>query len=263
MILHGQVQSRVLGMDTNISVLVPNTFDDERPYQIGYLLHGLWGGNADFVHYTMLPAHAMGRHCVLVMPEVGRSFYADMAFGPAYFKYVAEELPQICRSLFNLSASREDSFVMGSSMGGYGALRCALTYPENYGACCANAPGSLFMGEFMAELRATAAAGQPQTGWGAVIYPDYRAAYGPELSWSEDIELLCLVDRIKNPKAAPRIMINCGTKDDLLEANRRFTGELRKRGFPFTYTEWPGAGHDFDFFDKAAKAGLAFCCDPP
>ena len=67
-----------------------------------------------------------------VMPEVQRSFYADMAAGLDYFGYVAVELPAMCERMFGLPHERTKRYVMGLSMGGYGALKCALTYPERY-----------------------------------------------------------------------------------------------------------------------------------
>ena len=55
-----------------------------------------------------------------------------MACGLPYFTYVSEELPTLCRRMFSLSAAREKNYVFGLSMGGYGAMKCALTYPGRY-----------------------------------------------------------------------------------------------------------------------------------
>ncbi len=44
---------------------------------------------------------------VFVMPEVARSFYADMKYGLKYFTYVTEELPNICKTVFRISAKHD------------------------------------------------------------------------------------------------------------------------------------------------------------
>ena len=71
------------------------------------------------------------------MPEVNRSFYTDMAYGPEYFTYITEELPGLCESMFHISTSSEDRYIAGMSMGGYGCLKAALSHPECYTGCAA------------------------------------------------------------------------------------------------------------------------------
>ena len=50
----------------------------------------------------------------------------------SYFSYVTKELPDACQRLFHLSSRREDRFVAGLSMGGYGAWYVGLSCPERY-----------------------------------------------------------------------------------------------------------------------------------
>ena len=69
------------------------------------------------------------------MPDGGRSFYTDSGEGENYFSYVSSELVEYTRALFPLSRDREKTFAAGNSMGGYGAVKCALTRPDTFGAC--------------------------------------------------------------------------------------------------------------------------------
>ena len=78
--------------------------------------------------------YAQGLNLAVVMPNVHLSFYTDMAHGGKYWQFISEEVPAIVRDMFPLSARREDNFVAGLSMGGYGAFKLALTYPERYAA---------------------------------------------------------------------------------------------------------------------------------
>ena len=72
------------------------------------------------------------------MPAAGKSWYTDMAHGDAYQTYITKEVPAYCRSVFRcMSDKREDNFVAGLSMGGYGALKMALTSPDEFaGVAC-------------------------------------------------------------------------------------------------------------------------------
>ena len=70
----------------------------------------------------------------VVMPAVDRSFYADMVHGNRDRSYVADELPDVARSFFPLSTRREDNFVAGLSMGGYGAFKLAFSFPRRFSA---------------------------------------------------------------------------------------------------------------------------------
>ena len=68
------------------------------------------------------------------MPEVQRSFYTTGKVGIDYFHYVADELPAICGKWFHLDQRRENTFIAGESMGGYGAVKIALNRPGRYEA---------------------------------------------------------------------------------------------------------------------------------
>src|SRR3712207_6407253 len=91
-----------------------------------YLLHGLSDDHSAWVRYTSIERYAAEAGIAVVMPAVGRSFYADEAHGHRYFDYVAEELPRLVSDFFRVSTRPEDTFVAGLSMGGYGAMKLAL-----------------------------------------------------------------------------------------------------------------------------------------
>ena len=133
----GSIRSQSLGMDTELTVVLP--FDraavPETECPAVYLLHG-HGENADvWTRMTSAERYANAYGVALVMPEVQRSFYTDMAMGLSYFSYVTKELPDACQHLFHLSSRREDRFVAGLSMGGYGALKLGLRCPDLFAGC--------------------------------------------------------------------------------------------------------------------------------
>ncbi len=254
MILRGTVFSETLGMETSIAVIAPSSRETDEPRRLVYLLHGLCGNSNDWLNYTMLPNYVGKHNICVVMPEVGRSFYANMKFGLDYFSYVAEELPEICLAAFNIETKREDTAVMGGSMGGYGALKCALTYPERYGFCAAFAPACLF---FKSQYTAMKAQGMDKVRemLGERLARDFAAMLGPDGEPADSDDLGALAQKIAASDFRPRIYAACGEEDDLLEDNRKFSHRLREAGFNFEYQEWQGA-HDWRFFDEALRRGL-------
>src|SRR5690554_3728055 len=106
----------------------------DKKYPTLYLLHGLSDDHTIWLRRTNIERYVSNRGIAVVMPAVHRSFYTDMAIGYKYWTFVSEELPDIARSFFPLSDSREDNFVAGLSMGGYGAFKMALRCPEKFAA---------------------------------------------------------------------------------------------------------------------------------
>ncbi|MBC7251612.1 MAG: hypothetical protein H5T62_15205 [Anaerolineae bacterium] len=99
-----------------------------------YLFHGAFADSSSWSLYSRVEEYADRHGLAVVMPNVGNSFYADLWHGPAYWTFVSEELPRFVRSVFPLSDKREDNFVAGLSMGGYGAFKLVLNKPEKFAA---------------------------------------------------------------------------------------------------------------------------------
>lgn len=258
MILRGTVFSEILGMDTGITVVVPNKFDSADKYQVAYVLHGLCGNSENWVNNSMLPVYANDYNTIFILPEVARSFYTDMKYGLKYFSYITEELPIICKSIFNISSKREDTAVIGGSMGGYGAIKCALSKPEQYGYCCAFSSACLFLKEFLDKLRAEGKTKEFLDAYGEPLLNDFYAAFGEKLEWSTQDEILELAKSLSAKQIKPKIYSTCGLDDYMRPDNIRFSAEMKKLDVDFTYEEFPGM-HDFYFFDESLKKALEFC----
>lgn len=258
MILRGHVFSQTLEMETGITVLTPGAAPASDAYRVIYLLHGLCGRSGDWLDYTMLPAYAEGSNAVFVMPEVARSFYTDMQYGQRFFTYVTEELPGICRNVFRIASERENTAVIGASMGGYGALKCALSKPEQYGACGAFSSACLYLKETLAVQRAAQERGDLsalQQRFGMQTPTDFQAMFGEDLDWRPDCEPLELAKKAAKGPYRPKFYLACGDKDLFRQDNLRFCCDLRQLGFDSMYEEWNGV-HDWTFFNRALKKAL-------
>ena len=128
--------SKELKMNTLVTVSFPDSVrihgEPLSKKKVLWLLHGLSDDATAWLRYSNIDRYAMENDLVVVMPSVNRSMYCDHVLGQNYFTYIAEELPEYLSLVFGLSREREQNFIAGLSMGGFGAMRIALTYPERY-----------------------------------------------------------------------------------------------------------------------------------
>ena len=254
MILRGDFSSKTLRLTTNIQVLIPD--HKTGPFRVAYLLHGLHGNQGTWLDRTMLPVYANDYNVIFVMPEANRSFYLNLKYGRKYYDYVSDELPQLCREIFNISANREDTAAIGCSMGGHGAFRLSMTKPEQYGFCGAISPACLYFKPILDALRADPSPhlGDPET---AEIYVDLHCTYGEGLEYNADYDISELAKKFPPSAPKPKFYVSCGTEDSLRKENLRFRDEIKNTDFDYTYEEWAG-GHDWYFFNEALKKTLEF-----
>ena len=141
-LFRGDIKCKSLQRRTSISVILPADNihflqDTEeivpKPYRTLYLLHGLYGSDDIFLANTSIQKFAEDNGIAIVIPCGENSFYIDNPKAHAYYgEYVGQELLDITRNIFPLSHRREDTFIAGFSMGGYGAVRNGLKYHENF-----------------------------------------------------------------------------------------------------------------------------------
>ena len=121
-----------LGMQTRMHVLLPQRQTAGKVKTL-YLLHGMSDDEGTWMRRTSIDRYAEEKGLAVVMPDGGLGWYTDMYRGLAWFKFISGELPALCRRFFPiLSDRREDTFIGGLSMGGYGALKCGLRAPQTF-----------------------------------------------------------------------------------------------------------------------------------
>ncbi|HUT31839.1 MAG TPA: alpha/beta hydrolase family protein [Planctomycetota bacterium] len=233
-LLHCDFFSDVLQLSCSMDVILPQA-PARRRFPTLYLLHGLSDDHTIWQRRTSIERHVADLPLAVVMPAVGRSFYTDMARGLRYWTFISEELPALCRRLFPLSARRDDTFVAGLSMGGYGAFKLALRCPRRY-AAAASLSGALDM--------ATLLENDPSRGPEmANIFGDLTRFRG---SANDLLHLAEALARSAGPK--PRLFQWCGTEDFLYPGNLAFRDHARRLGLDLTYTDGPG-DHQWKHWD--------------
>lgn len=230
--------SKVLEMDTCVNVILPNEGDLSKT-KVVYLLHGLTDNYSAWGRYTAVERYANLANAAVIMPEVQRSFYCDTESGMAYFRYISRELPQMCSHFFGLSRDPALNYIMGLSMGGFGALKCALTYPENY-AGCGSFSGALRMDD---EILRNVLKWEELT---ALVGEDGKA--GPKND---------LIRLSSEARQLPKIYLSCGEEDRLYPMSVEFAQHLRQQGIPHRFDHRPGT-HSWDFWDQSLKDCFAY-----
>ena len=248
--ISGSFFSKSLDMHTSFCAILPND-KIERPsggFPTVFLLHGLSDDHTAWTRFTNIERYAMERGYAVIMPEVQRSFYTDMKYGIRYFTYVTEELPRLARELFALSEKREDTYVAGLSMGGYGALKCVLSRPDVF---CAGVSlsGAVNIAGIVGSIHSNA----------MDMEPEIIGMLGNPPVVTEDVDLFKLVDKaaMLEPKKRPRIMTCCGTEDFLYQDNLAFKKKMEASSLEYRYGEGPGI-HEWKFWDTWIVKALDF-----
>ena len=244
--------SDALELGTVMTVLLPQRTDTQigldtaapgGPPPVLYLLHGLSDDDTTWVRRTSVERYAAGLGLAVVMPQVHRSFYSDEAYGGRYWTFLSEELPALVASMLRVSTAREDTFVAGLSMGGYGALKWALRAPERF-AAAASLSGAL---DLAAWDRRWSRPEDPRMG--------ERIFGGAPVAGTDD-DLLHLVAST-DPAAAPALYVACGTEDELLEDSRTLLAACERAGVAVTADLGPGE-HEWGYWDARIQDVLAW-----
>ncbi|MEP6814723.1 MAG: alpha/beta hydrolase family protein [Marmoricola sp.] len=243
--------SDVLELGTSMSVILPERAESQigtettartRPPPVLYLLHGLSDDDTMWLRATSIDRYASALGMAVIMPQVHRSFYTDLPHGGGrYWTFLSEELPGIVGDFFNVSQRREDTFVAGLSMGGFGALKWAFAEPERFSAAASlsgavDVPGLVASGE-RDELFTAVLGGRSVSDAGGDLFSAASAL---------------------SSEAAPRIYLCCGTEDDqLISGNRKLAGHLAEHRLDVTADFGPGE-HEWGYWDAKIRDVLAW-----
>lgn len=237
--------SEALQMQSEVYVVIPqkstvgeigveNNSRQEK-YKCLFLLHGLSDDHSIWMRRTSIERYATDYGICVVMPCAHRSFYTDMKYGGNYYTYIAKEVPRIVREFLPVSERREDNFIAGLSMGGYGALKIAL---REHGTFCAAAGLSA-----VADIRRKDFAQTEIPIW------------GEQLEIPKEDDLFCLVELAEGYKDRPRLYMAVGTEDFMYEDNVRLKEKIQTLAYDYTYEEGPGT-HCWEYWDAQIQRVL-------
>lgn len=255
-VLDISVMSSSLMRTVPVKVLLPadkigpdGKLTERRQYKTLYLLHGIIGSQNDWTIGTNIARWALEKDLCVVMPAGENKFYVDNEKEHNLFgQYIGQELPELMQRMFPLSARREDNFIGGLSMGGYGALLNGFKYSRNFSRIIA-------LSSALITYDIDKAADDTGNFMGSRSY--LESIFG-DLSQVEnsDKNPVWLARKIKEAgQPLPEIYMAVGKSDGLLGVNRRFLGEIRSLGYTVTYEEGEGA-HEWDFWGRYIQKAI-------
>lgn len=248
-LLQVSIFSQALKRTVPLTVILPSDkvlsyesgFQKDKPYKTLYLLHGLLGNYTDWTSNTNIQRLAEDRNLAVVMPSGENSFYIDQPLPNNDFgEYIGKELVELTRRMFPLSHRREDTFIVGLSMGGFGAIRNGLKYYDTFGYIA-----GLSSAVQIFEL--------PLNAPGRSLFQEDACFGNLEDASRSDKNPRVAFERLTQAKKSdpsirfPEIYMACGFDDGLFSVNRSLADFLISGGVHVTWREAPG-GHNWAFW---------------
>ncbi len=245
-----KLSSKLMGRDMPYRIILPARYLTENSserFPVVYLLHGLTGHFSNWTDKTRIARLVGSANFIIVTPEGEDGWYTDSATKPTdkYDSYIIKELiPEIDKK-FRTIADREHRAIAGLSMGGYGAIKFGLKYPEMF----------MLAGSFSGAIGAATITEKEVPG---AIGKSIDAIFGPadgEIRKANDpFDLIRLATQEKIKKF-PFLYVDCGTEDFLLRNNRDFVALLLEKKVPHEYRQLPGA-HNWTYWDAQVQEFL-------
>ncbi|HEX8832972.1 MAG TPA: alpha/beta hydrolase family protein [Abditibacteriaceae bacterium] len=232
--------SPALGKATAANVILPE--GQKGPFAVFYLLHGLSDDHSIWQRRTSLERYVANLPLIVVMPDGGRSFYCDAVEGAAYETAIVRDLVNYVDTVFNTRAEREGRCIGGLSMGGYGAVKLALKFPEMFASANSHS-GALGFGHMKANPR-------------DALTAEFMRIVGKNPKGGDN-DCHALAEKLKGKRKRPALRIDCGVDDFLIEHNRGFVADLNKLNYKHEYEEFAG-GHSWEYWDEHVQEAIAF-----
>ena len=242
-----QLKSKLMGREMPYRVIFPLGYLGQKneKFPVIYLLHGLAGHYDNWIDKTKIAEYSAAYKFIVVTPEGGDGWYTDSATisNDKYEDYIIKELVPEIDAKFRTLADRDHRLIAGLSMGGYGAIKFGLKYPDLFSVV-----GS-FSGALDAPLRG------PKSEF---LRPSIISVFGPDDSKTrKDNDVFGVIramsaDQIKN---IPFIYLDCGTEDSFFQINRDFDALLVEKKIPHEFRELPGK-HEWPYWDSQIQEFL-------
>lgn len=289
-------------VDRDVIVYLPPSYASakSRRYPVLYALHGYSIGAEQWTHEIHVPqtiegAFATGdKEMIVVLPDSktlhNGSMYSSSVTTGDFERFIAHDLVRYIDSHYRTIPERTSRGLVGHSMGGYGASRIGMKYPDVFGSlyimspCCMSAraagPGNSTLEKTLANVKtpedeaalpfgvraqlASAAAWSPDPK-NPPFYLDLPTKDGvaqPDVlaKWAANAPLAFVDQYIGNLRQYRAIAIDVGDKDGLRIDAGKFHDVLTNYGIANSFEIYSGThtsavadrfqNHVMPFFDK-------------
>lgn len=255
-VMHGTIYSDSLKRTVPITIILPSDKVDQdgrrmnkAPYKSLYLLHGIFGDQTDWLYGTRIARWAMDHDIAVIMPAGENHFYLNQpGAGFDYQNFIGSELVELTREMFPLSKHREDTYIGGLSMGGFGALNNGLKNPETFGGIIALSSASLSTNQFPDSDDSDNILGMKS-------FTEACSGFKKSDLELEENQLETYIRKNAQNNNCPRMYLACGTDDFLISGNHQLRDLFIENGYDVTYDEIPG-GHDWTFWDRQIEKAI-------
>jgi S-formylglutathione hydrolase FrmB len=236
------VHSHLMQRDFPVLIFTPKNIiinkNDSLP--VSYLLHGVNDSPANeegirkiYNPETRMQEMADMFRIIIVAPLVGNTFYLDAPMKPVIkiASFIGKELIAYVDKNFKTKKNRENRFLLGFSMGGYGAVSLLCRFPDTFSVAAQRA-GVLNPATFIEDLY-----------WDDISYElsSYLGNYFENKEHFHKNSCFNLINHIRDRKDIG-IVIEVGKEDFLYKTNYAFHLRLNELGVPHIYSEQEG-GH--------------------
>jgi len=228
--------SSALGRNMTYRVYLPSNVSKRTKLPAVYLLHGCGTSFRDWSNYSDVGAYAANGF-ILVMVDGACSYYVNAALNAKdrYEDYFVIDLISDAESRFPVLRGRENRAVVGVSMGGFAAVKLALTRPDLFAFAGAISPAIDVPGRGFSARR-----------WSQSLR--FRTTFGPSGSETRLHSDPFILVKSADPAHTPYLYITAGEQEPLLPPIRRFVTLLTQRNYANEFHTRPG-GHDWNEWD--------------
>ncbi len=245
--------SQSLNTTTKFYAVLPDGYSKtQERYTAVYLLHGFSGDYTNWVKQTDLIKYLKGYEYIVICPDAKNSWYSNSIIlqNANYEDMIIKEIVPFVDRKYRTKQSKFSRAIAGLSMGGYGAAKFGVKYPEKFFFAGCISPSIQFPSGL--EDSTIVARRSKET------IKSVREMFGEKRNetWSAN-DIFELTEKV-NPKTTPFFYLSAGSQDgipEVIEQTHILAGLLRKKGVAFEMHETAGA-HDWKFWDKEIEIVL-------
>ena len=250
---------------------------DAEPLKTVYFLSGFATNGMEVATYLRIRRESELKNLAIIIVDGENKFYLDHPERRQnYSTFVGKEIVEVTRRMFPLSTRREDTYIAGISMGGYGALYNGLKYRDTFSRIAAFSPA---VDAFRTLEEATADFTIPQledifgrkdeylaSEWNLKKYyqdtiREIRSADIP--SKPDDGQAHARCAQGEKAENLPDIFICCGEQDRAVHPQgKEFAQYIKSLGYNCEYRGGDG-DHEIDYWEKLLDPAFSFLAGIP
>lgn len=240
-VTHITYYSETTGCERGANILLPAGYTEEKKYPVAYFQHGIFGDEYGLINdannrireiFGNLAADGLTRECIVVFtnmyatgdPALKPGFNAEqIAPYDNFINDLINDLMPFMEKNYSILTGRENTGLIGFSMGGRESLYTGLVRPDLFAHTCGISPAP-----------------------GLTPGRDWAMTHVGQLSEAELV--------FPSDKPAPELyMICCGTADSVVGSfPKSYHDILTENGTGHIWYEIPGADHD----NRAIRSGI-------